>query len=249
MAFLYNYPIKTQVSNSDRILISDSQDDFETKQITIGSIPLVSGSVSSFSGGTTGLLPNTAEFGDIVLSGVLGIGSGGTEATTAQEAINNITAVADGAVDSVLTNNGTDAVWKSLPTKVLLTSPNGTVYELVVDNDGNLGTVVQGGESNAEGGSSGSDEGGSSGSGDSTGDTGDTGSGDTSYTGDTGDTGDTGSGDTGGGDTGSGDTGGDDTGGGESTYETSDETDDENAEENTDESIPDETDSENTAGG
>jgi hypothetical protein len=248
MAFLYNYPIKTQVSNSDRILISDSQDDFETKQITIGSIPLVSGSVSSFSGGTTGLLPNTAEFGDIVLSGVLGIGSGGTEATTAQEAINNITSVDNGAVDSVLTNNGTDAVWKSLPTKVLLTSPNGTVYELVVDNDGNLGTTVQGGESNAGGGSSEGD--GSTGDTSDTGDTGDTG--DTSDTGDTGDTsgGDTSGGDTGSGDTGGGDTGsGNDTGGGESTDETADETDDENAEENTDESAPDQTDSENTTGG
>ena len=208
MAIIYNYPIKTEVSTSDQILISDSEDEFETKVISVGTLPGVAGSVSSFSGGVTGLLPNTAEFGDIVLSGVLQISAGGTEGTTAQEAINNITSVDNGAVNSVLTNTGTNAVWKALPTALLVTAPNGAVYEIIVDNDGNLDTVLQG-----DGGNGNGDSGGDTGSGD--GDTGsgdgDTGSGD----GDTGGgDGDTGDGDTGGGDTGDGDTGDGDTGDG-----------------------------------
>jgi len=44
--------------------------------------------VSSFTGGTTGLLPSTASTGAISLSGTLAIGSGGTGATTQQTAIN-----------------------------------------------------------------------------------------------------------------------------------------------------------------
>jgi hypothetical protein len=46
--------------------------------------------VSSFSGGSTGLLPNTASTGVVQLSGTLAIANGGTAATTAQSDISNL---------------------------------------------------------------------------------------------------------------------------------------------------------------
>ena len=85
--------------------------------------------VSSFSAGTTGLTPNSATTGAIVLGGTLAIANGGTGATTASAAFNAlspITSVGDliigtgvntgsrlaiGTNGYVLTSNGTTASW------------------------------------------------------------------------------------------------------------------------------------------
>jgi hypothetical protein len=80
--------------------------------------PGAAGSVSSFSGGTTGLLPNTASTGAITLSGTLAVANGGTGLATLTA--NNIligngtstpTFVAPGSNGNVLTSNGT--AWTS----------------------------------------------------------------------------------------------------------------------------------------
>lgn len=48
------------------------------------------GGVSSFSGGTTGLTPNTASTGNVALAGTLNIANGGTGATTGTAALANL---------------------------------------------------------------------------------------------------------------------------------------------------------------
>jgi hypothetical protein len=74
--------------------------------------------VSSFSGGTTGLTPNTATTGVVTLAGTLGVANGGTGATTLT--LNNVLlgngtsapqVVAPGTSGNVLTSNGT--TWAS----------------------------------------------------------------------------------------------------------------------------------------
>lgn len=58
-------------------------------------VTTISGSsVSSFSGGTTGLTPSTASTGDVVLAGTLAISNGGTGATSAGSALTNLGAQA-----------------------------------------------------------------------------------------------------------------------------------------------------------
>ena len=85
-------------------------------------------SVSSFSGGTTGLLPSTATSGAVTLSGTLGTSNGGTGLTTVgtngQAIISNGTTLTWGNVDSLpvqsghageyLTTNGTSASWSAV---------------------------------------------------------------------------------------------------------------------------------------
>jgi len=55
------------------------------------------GGVTTFSGGTTGLTPNTATAGAVTLSGTLGVANGGTGATTTAGALTAIGGVAAGA--------------------------------------------------------------------------------------------------------------------------------------------------------
>ena len=68
--------------------------------------------VTSFSGGSTGLTPATATAGSITLAGTLGLGYGGTGATSQQAAINALA----GAVTSgyYLRGNGTNIVLASI---------------------------------------------------------------------------------------------------------------------------------------
>jgi hypothetical protein len=54
-------------------------------------------SVTSFSAGTTGLTPSTATTGAVTLAGTLALGSGGTGATTADNARTNLGATVRGA--------------------------------------------------------------------------------------------------------------------------------------------------------
>ena len=63
-----------------------------TKDVFI-SLP-ASRTVQSVSGGSTGLTPSTDSFGAVTLGGTLAVGSGGTGATTAPNALTNLGAVA-----------------------------------------------------------------------------------------------------------------------------------------------------------
>jgi hypothetical protein len=90
-------------------------------------VPSVS-TVSSFSGGTTGLTPSTATTGAVVLSGTLGTSNGGTGLTTVgtngQAIISNGTTLSWGNVDSLpvqsghageyLTTDGANASWSAV---------------------------------------------------------------------------------------------------------------------------------------
>lgn len=67
--------------------------------------------VSSFSGGTTGLLPGIATAGAITLSGTLNVANGGTGATTQPAAINNLLPSQTGAAGQFLVTNGTNVSW------------------------------------------------------------------------------------------------------------------------------------------
>ena len=68
----------------------------------------VTSAVSTFSGGSTGLTPSTATTGDIVLSGTLAAGNGGTGLTAA------------GTSGNVLTSDGTN--WTSATPAVGVTT-------------------------------------------------------------------------------------------------------------------------------
>jgi len=68
--------------------------------------PGAAGSVSSFSGGTTGLTPNTATTGPITLGGTLVVANGGTGATTASGARANLSAAVSGANGDITSLTG-----------------------------------------------------------------------------------------------------------------------------------------------
>ena len=68
-------------------------------------------SVSSWSGGTTGLLPSVATTGAVTVSGTLALANGGTGATTQSAAANNILPTQGGNANKFLTTNGTNVSW------------------------------------------------------------------------------------------------------------------------------------------
>jgi hypothetical protein len=92
-------------------------------------VTLSSNAVTTFSGGTTGLTPNSATSGAITLAGTLGIANGGTGQTTKAAAynaltpitatgdltvgngVNSATRLAIGTVGQILTVSGGTAVW------------------------------------------------------------------------------------------------------------------------------------------
>jgi hypothetical protein len=98
--------------------------------------------VSSFSGGTTGLTPNTATTGAVTLAGTLAVANGGTGQTTASAAFNALspitstgdlilgngsnsaTRLAIGTNGYVLTSNGTTASWAAATSGVSLSADN-----------------------------------------------------------------------------------------------------------------------------
>lgn len=67
--------------------------------------------VSSFSGGTTGILPAIATAGAITLSGTLNVTNGGTGATTQAAAINNLLPSQTGAAGQFLVTDGINVSW------------------------------------------------------------------------------------------------------------------------------------------
>jgi hypothetical protein len=74
-------------------------------------LPITSGSVTTFSGGTTGLTPAAATGGAVTLAGTLAIANGGTGATSATDAINNLLPTQGGNSGRFLTTNGTNVSW------------------------------------------------------------------------------------------------------------------------------------------
>ena len=74
-----------------------------------------SGEVNTLSFGTTGLIPNVPTNGDIVVSGILGINNGGTNANNAPQAINNLLPVQGGNNGFYLVTNGTNPSWQAPP--------------------------------------------------------------------------------------------------------------------------------------
>jgi len=78
----------------------------------------VSGAVTSFSAGTTGLSPSVATTGAIVLGGTLNLANGGTGATTQPTAINNLLPSQGGAANKFLSSDGTNALWASSVTAI-----------------------------------------------------------------------------------------------------------------------------------
>ena len=73
-----------------------------------GNISVSNAGVLTFSGGTTGLTPNTAQAGNIVLSGTLNISNGGTGATTTTAAFNTLSPLT--TAGDALYFNGTNNV-------------------------------------------------------------------------------------------------------------------------------------------
>lgn len=66
-----------------------------------GTLSIENTGVLSFSGGSTGLTPNTAETGDVTLAGTLDVNNGGTGATTAAGARANLSAAVLGANNDI----------------------------------------------------------------------------------------------------------------------------------------------------
>lgn len=110
----------------------------------------ISGAVTSFSAGTTGLSPAVATTGAIVLGGTLNLANGGTGATTQPTAINNLLPSQGGAANKFLSTDGTNALWASsvtaitagtnlgAPTTGAIITNTGTINLL---NDIDLGSV------------------------------------------------------------------------------------------------------------
>jgi hypothetical protein len=77
-----------------------------------------SSGVTSVSGGSTGLTPPIPTGGDIVLSGTLNIANGGTGATSAPSAINNLLPSQTGSAGYFLTTNGANVSWSNITSAV-----------------------------------------------------------------------------------------------------------------------------------
>jgi len=103
--------------------------------------------VSSVSGGTTGLTPATATTGDVTLGGTLGISNGGTGATSAQGAINALAGSATSG--QFLRGNGTNVVMSAIQTSdvpVLNQNTTGTAANVtgtVAIANGGTGSTTQ----------------------------------------------------------------------------------------------------------
>lgn len=95
---------------------------------TLSWAPATGGSgsiVNSFSGGTTGLLPNVATAGAITLSGVLELVNGGTGASTQADAANAIMPPQAGQNGKFLITDGTNVSWAAgIPGSGTVTSVN-----------------------------------------------------------------------------------------------------------------------------
>lgn len=111
----------TSVPSSGQLLIGNGSGGYAVANLTAGSgVTITNGAgsisiaatgtsgVSTFSGGTTGLTPSSATSGAITLAGTLVVANGGTGATTATGALNNMS----------YDPTGTGAVTRSAPAKM-----------------------------------------------------------------------------------------------------------------------------------
>jgi len=87
-----------------------------------------SAEVNSLSFGTTGLIPNTPTIGDIVVSGILNITNGGTNANNAVDALNNLLPVQAGNNGFYFVTNGTIPSWQAPPPMVNTFSAGSTGF-------------------------------------------------------------------------------------------------------------------------
>ena len=126
--------------------------------------------VTSFSAGTTGLTPNTATTGNVVLAGTLAIANGGTGQITASAAFNALspitttgdlilgngansaTRLAIGTNGYILTSNGTTASWQAVPASVTSFSAGTTG---LTPNTATTGAVTLAGTLDADNGGTG----------------------------------------------------------------------------------------------
>ena len=94
--------------------------------------------VDTFSAGTTGLTPAVPTKGDVVLGGTLGIANGGTSATTAVQALNNLLPVQGGNNGFYLVTNGTIPSWQAPPSMVNTFSAGVTGFNPSVATSGDV---------------------------------------------------------------------------------------------------------------
>lgn len=97
-----NALLPSQATNNGKVLATD------------GTNTSWADSVTSFSGGTTGLTPSTATTGVITLAGTLAIANGGTGQTTANAALNALLPSQSTNSGKFLTTNGTNTSWATV---------------------------------------------------------------------------------------------------------------------------------------
>lgn len=110
--------------------------------------------VSSFSAGTSGLTPNTATTGAIVLDGILNISHGGTGAATANEAFNNLVPSQITNEGKYLTTNGANTSWSSVTAAagtLTGTTLNATVVNSSLTSVGTLSSLTVSGATSLTG--------------------------------------------------------------------------------------------------
>lgn len=90
--------------------------------ITIAASGGGSSGVTSWSGGTTGLTPNVATGGNVVMAGVLEIDNGGTGHTTADAALNALLPTQTGNNGKYLQTNGSTTSWTAISSVGTVTS-------------------------------------------------------------------------------------------------------------------------------
>ncbi len=114
----FNALAPSQATNAGDVLTTNGTN---TAWTSLGGV-----AVTSFSAGTTGLLPSSATTGAVTLTGTLGIANGGTGQTTANAAFNALAPSQSGNSGYILTTNGTNTSWEPAPATGVTTFSAGT---------------------------------------------------------------------------------------------------------------------------
>jgi hypothetical protein len=101
-----NALLPSQASQSGKVLSTNGTN---TEWVAAGG---GGGGVTSFSAGSTGLLPLAATTGAVTLSGILAISNGGTNAINEVSARTNLLPAQNGNIGKFLSTNGTDVSWE-----------------------------------------------------------------------------------------------------------------------------------------
>ena len=120
MAIIYTYPNgPSPLQGDELIVISDVNNSNATRNTTAQAIADLNDFKITLTS-STGLsfTPNVLQPGifSVDLAGTLAIGHGGTDATNQQDAVDNITNASSGGAGQVLTTDGTNASWQTVPT-------------------------------------------------------------------------------------------------------------------------------------